>query len=972
MDKILAIDDKMDNLVTLSALLRQLMPGCTIITALSGREGIEKAKSELPDVILLDVKMPDMDGYETCRLLKAEDMTRRIPVIMITAIKTDSRSRIEGLEIGADAFLAKPIDEQELVSQLKVALRIKKAEDSLREERDSLENTIHERTAALRESERKYRDLFDNAVVGIYRSRIDGSAILEVNKALCDIFECSREDMLSEPATIRWANPKARREMIAQLNQVGTVKNYEVDFVTKSGAIRNCLVSVKLYPRKGYMEGTTIDITDRKRAEDGLKAANVKLAALQDISSLSDANIKIVSDHVLESIVRMTQSDYGFYGFIDENESVMTIHSWSGEAMKICSMVEKPLHFPIGEAGVWAEGIRRRKPFILNNYSDSHQAKKGLPPGHVPMKNLMVVPQFTHGRITSVAAVANRYTLYNEEDVSQISAFLNGIQAIVDSKRAEEKLRESEEKYRTVADYTYDWEYWIGPDGKFIYVSPSCKRISGYGVEDFLQDPKLLENISHRDDKHLLTSHLHDCLHGNSEACDLQFRIITRHNKEVWINHVCQDVYSLTGEYLGRRSSNRDITEHKRAEEEKRSLEERLARAEKMEALGTLAGGVAHDLNNILGVVVGYAEMILDDVDKASPLRHGLENIMNGGQKAAAIVDDLLTMARRGVPGRQVLNLNKIIAVCQQSPEWEHLSFHHPSVKIRIDLEPDLLNISGSSVHLGKTLYNLLANASEAMAKGGIVSISTTNQYLDKPIHGYDQIREGDYVVLSVSDTGEGIHTVDLKRIFEPFYTKKVMGRSGTGLGLAVVWGTVKDHHGYINVKSEKGKGSTFSLYFPVTREEVLAEDITVPVSVYMGKGEAVLIVDDIKEQRDLATGMLRNLNYNVVSVASGEEAVAYLKEREVDIMVLDMVMDPGMDGLDTYRSALAIHPQQKAVIVSGFSESDRVQAAQSLGAGPYVRKPYVKEKLGLAVRKELDRAALSNWPSPSCLIVTP
>jgi PAS domain S-box-containing protein len=399
-----------------------------------------------------------------------------------------------------------------------------------------------------------------------------------------------------------------------------------------------------------------------------------------------------------------------------------------------------------------------------------------------------------------------------------------------------------------------------------------------------------------------------------------------------------------------------DITERKQAEEEKRILVERLQRSEKMESLGFLAGGVAHDLNNVLGVVVGYAELILESADAASPIKPHLVNIMNGGQKAAAIVNDLLTLARRGVSGKDVLNLNKIIADCQQSPEFEKLYSYHTDVKINTDLEPDQPNITCSSVHLGKSLYNLVSNACEAMPKGGIVTIRTSSQYLDRPIHGYDEIRSGDYVVLSVSDTGEGINNNDLNRIFEPFYTKKVMGRSGTGLGLAVVWGTVRDHNGYINVQSEKGKGSTFTLYFPVTREDIAAGGVAVAISEYMGKGESILVVDDVTEQRDLAAGMLRTLNYNVSGVSSGDEAAAYMKEHRADLMVLDMIMEPGMDGLDTYKSVLAIRPKQKAIIVSGFSESDRVHEAQGLGAGAYVRKPYIKEKLGVAVRKELDR----------------
>ncbi len=183
------------------------------------------------------------------------------------------------------------------------------------------------------------------------------------------------------------------------------------------------------------------------------------------------------------------------------------------------------------------------------------------------------------------------------------------------------------------------------------------------------------------------------------------------------------------------------------------------------------------------------------------------------------------------------------------------------------------------------------------------------------------------------------------------------MGRSGTGLGLAVVWGTVKDHQGYIDVESEEGRGTIFSLYFPVTREDITKESFSVPLSEYLGNGETILIVDDVKGQRDLATAMLKKLHYSVQAVASGEEALEYLKKNKVDLLVLDMIMDPGMDGLDTYKKVIEIHPKQKAIIVSGFSESDRVHNTQALGAGEYVKKPYVIEKLGLAVKKELDIA---------------
>lgn len=182
------------------------------------------------------------------------------------------------------------------------------------------------------------------------------------------------------------------------------------------------------------------------------------------------------------------------------------------------------------------------------------------------------------------------------------------------------------------------------------------------------------------------------------------------------------------------------------------------------------------------------------------------------------------------------------------------------------------------------------------------------------------------------------------------------MGKSGTGLGLAVVWGTVKDHHGYIDVVTKHGKGTTFALYFPVTRLEISRDQVALPISDYMGRGETVLIVDDIEGQRTLASMMLEKLNYKPVAVSNCDEAVEYVKGHPVDLVILDMIMAPHPDGLDTYKRILEIIPGQKAIVVSGFSETDRAREAQELGAGAYIRKPYISAKLGLAVRQELDR----------------
>jgi len=398
----------------------------------------------------------------------------------------------------------------------------------------------------------------------------------------------------------------------------------------------------------------------------------------------------------------------------------------------------------------------------------------------------------------------------------------------------------------------------------------------------------------------------------------------------------------------------KEIEERKKTENERKQLEVKLIQAQKMEAIGTLVGGVAHDLNNILSALVNYPELLLLKIPEDSPIRKTILTIKRSGEKAAAIVQDLLTLARRSVPIIEIVNINDIIVEYLNSPEYKKLKSYCPELIVETEMQKDLLNIKGSPVHLSKIIMNLVSNGVESMPDGGKLIISTDNKYIDIPINGYDEILEGDFVCIKITDTGIGMSSDELNRIFEPFYTRKTMGRSGTGLGMSVVWGTIKDHKGYINVKSEKEKGTTFTIYLPATREQNDNHKPETKIEDYYGRNEIVLVVDDIKDQREIAKDMLTILNYSVVLVSSGGEAIEYLKTNTVDILLLDMIMDDGMDGYETYKRILEIHPGQKAIIASGFSETDRVKQALKLGAGAYIKKPYLLKILGKAIRSEL------------------
>ena len=397
------------------------------------------------------------------------------------------------------------------------------------------------------------------------------------------------------------------------------------------------------------------------------------------------------------------------------------------------------------------------------------------------------------------------------------------------------------------------------------------------------------------------------------------------------------------------------IGERNRLEADRIKLEAQLVRVRKMEAIGMLAGGVAHDLNNILTGLVSYPELLLLQLPETSDLREPIETIKHSGQKAADIVQDLLTLARRGVVVNNVLNLNDIITDHLRSPEHLRLLSHHAGVEVNTCLEPGIKNIMGSCSHLSKTVMNLLSNAAESMPDGGTITVSTKSVYIDKPIGSYEKVNQGQYIRLSVTDTGSGISEEDCEKIFEPFFTKKVMGRSGTGLGMSVVWGTVKDHNGYIDITTALNEGSTFDLYFPVTERKIEAAPADLPVETYRGHGETLLIVDDLMDQREIAKNIFLKLGYDAATAENGEQALEYLKTHTVDLVILDMVMDPGIDGLETYKRILEIHPGQRAVIASGFSRTERIQNAMDLGVRQFIRKPYSIANIARAVKAALE-----------------
>lgn len=390
-----------------------------------------------------------------------------------------------------------------------------------------------------------------------------------------------------------------------------------------------------------------------------------------------------------------------------------------------------------------------------------------------------------------------------------------------------------------------------------------------------------------------------------------------------------------------------DISERKMAQLERQEVEGRQHRFQKMEAIAMMAGGVAHDLNNILAGIVSYPDLLLLDQPEGSPMHRSLTIIKQAGKRAAAIVDDLLTVARGIAQRKEPVDLNQIIHQYLNSPEFNQLGTRYPNISYDTDLTDASTLLTGSSVQIIKALMNLVTNAAEAIDGSGKILISTS---VDSSL----DLGSSPKVILRISDNGPGIAPEDLERIFEPFYSSKVMGRSGTGLGLAVVWNVIQEHGGTVEAESSPS-GTSFEIQLPASKNNILPPSQSQEESPITGHGEDILVVDDDEQQRLIAASMLKRLGYTARTVKSGEEAVDFIKDNKSELVVLDMIMPPGMGGRQTYEKILAIHPGQKALLASGFSASDEVRRAIGLGASGFLRKPYTINQLAAAINNALS-----------------
>jgi len=649
---------------------------------------------------------------------------------------------------------------------------------------------------------------------------------------------------------------------------------------------------------------------------------------------------------------------------------------------------------------------------------------------------------------------------------------LDGLKRLLRNEQAiSATLRQSEERYRIVSDFTHDWEYWIGPSGEFRYISPSCEEMTGYALNTFLQDPGLLAAIVHEEDRGGVIRHMQADTSSEAPVASLDFRIRARDGRIKWISHYCQPVFSDEGAFLGRRVSNRDITDRKLVEDKLRMHQERfltvldsidatiyvadmqthrilfmnrqmiqrlgqdftgeicwkvlreasgpcdgctnallvdaqgeptgvqvwhernpisgrwtvnydrairwtdghlvkiqiatditevkkmeadLRQAQKMEALGTLAGGIAHDFNNILASILGYTELALEDAEKGTLLEDNLREVLTAGKRAKELVQQILAFARRSDERVKPIQVRPIVK--------ETIKLIRSTLPATIRIEQNIASdasILGNPTQVHRVLMNLCTNAGHAMAQsGGVLRIDLLDSHVDAAWGSrYPELAAGHYLILAVADTGRGIPADILPSIFEPYFTTRDPGQ-GTGMGLAMVHGIVESYGGKIFVESEIGRGTVFSIYFPVAGTPAeRKENGTAPLPLPSGH-ERILLVDDELPITQMGRQTLERLGYSVVTETDSRKALTLFQTapEAFDLVITDMTM-PHMTGDMLAAELIRIRHDIPVILCTGYSRTLSEEMVARLPIKALAYKPMIKKDLAITIRSVLDEA---------------
>lgn len=815
---------------------------------------------------------------------------------------------------------------------------------------------IEELTLKLRKSEERYRRITSALTDYVFTAYVENNRVVRTTHgpACISVTGYSEDEYAADPYL--WHNMileedcervKEHASQILAGNDPGPLEHR---IRRKDGEIRWISNTPVLHhDSSGALtayDGLIKDITERVKSEEGRRLNTSRLQSLVSILQHRFDSVQDFLDYALDEAIKLTGSKIGYIYFYNEEREEFVLNTWSKDVMKECTITEPQTCYQLGKTGLWGEAVRQKKEIVINDFQAVHPLKKGYPEGHAKLYKFLTVPVFSGGKIMAVVGVANKAEDYNKTDALQLTLLLDSVWKVVEQKKASDSLRALSSRYDALLSAIPDIIMEVDSNKNYTWANLA-------GIEFFGKDVIGKEATYYFEGEQDTYQIVKPVFNGHEDIIYLESLQRRKDGQKRLLAWWCRVLKDHEGNVKGAISSARDITEQKMAEEERKKLEEQYRQAQKMEAIGKLAGGVAHDFNNMLNIILGYSQMALLKTDPSNPLQKDLREIMSAGQRSANLVRQLLAYARKQTIAPKLIDINEAVSsmlnmLRKLIGEDINLLWKPASYICTVKMDP---------AQLDQIMANLAINSRDSIPGVGKITIETVRIELNDSYCAQHQgFSPGKYVILIISDTGCGMDKDTLDQIFDPFFTTKKFGE-GTGMGLSTVYGIVKQNGGFINVYSEPGKGSTFRIYLPRYDEEKTAT-IEPPEYTKPVKGaETILLVEDDEILLKMAGTMLEELGYTVHSTTKPEEAIRIYREhnRKIDLLMTDVVM-PEMNGRELQQRLSANNPHLKILFVSGYTANSIAHRGVLEQDVNFLQKPFILNELSAKVREALKK----------------
>jgi two-component system cell cycle sensor histidine kinase/response regulator CckA len=911
---ILIVDDQVFNHAIIKAMLEP--EGYTVLFETNGKSALKTLKERKVDLIISDIFMPVMDGFQLCMECKSDSTLKKIPFVFYTATYTEKEDEEFALSLGADRFIIKPVKPEEFLTAISDVLQeakekkfeptkpVLKDEESLgrysqrlaaklEKKVGDLQKEVAERNKAeekIKRLNRYLESIIDNANVW-FNVLDEKRQVMIWNRAAEQISGYTREEVVGNDKIWEWLYPdkKYRTQMTSTASEVirqkKELEDYESTIRSKDGEKRIISwYSRNLLDEQGKPIGSVtlgVDVTGRRQVERALRRSEAGLRKAQQISRLGNWEWDIQSDELIWS-----DEMYRIFG-VDQRTFEATYEGFIKAVYPVDrDKVDKAVR----------DALSARKPYAI-----THRVL--LPDGEIRIVNAQGEVEFD-GSANPVRMVGIEQDIteqeLSEEAVRQLSAAVeqSPVSIVITDK-----------------------------DGDIDYVNPKFTEVSGYGYKEAIgKNPRFMKSGEHtpafyQELWNTITSgkEWRGEMHNRKKSGELFWESVSIspvRNNEGIITH-----------FIG---INEDVTE-------KKSLEAQLIQSQKMEAIGTLAGGVAHDFNNMLSAIIGYSDFLLMKMDKKDQYRSFIEEIKKAGNRAASLTGQLLAFSRKQVLEKTLLDLNDVIRDMEKMLK----RLIGEDIILSTSFEPSLAPVEADKGQFEQIVMNLVINARDAMPGGGKLIIKTGNVTIDIDyLKIFSYARPGRFVCVSVEDTGIGMDEETVANVFDPFFTTK---ETGTGLGLSVIYGIVKQHNGWINVYSEPGQGSSFRVYLPaINMQGGKTIETEVSLEGLKGNGERVLLVEDDVLLCNFVTKALKENGYIVFVAKNADEALKIFDENngEFQLIFSDVVL-PGKSGIDLVGALLGKNPGLKLLLSSGYLDEKSQWPAIAEKGYRFINKPY-------------------------------